>query len=185
MFSLICAWINGWVDNREAGDWRRHRAHYDVIVMFLFLKVDIGNANHVRGTAPIVVQLQIYHCLTAASLYDGRPSIWKDGFYIETEYMDQYKVSPINSPEPTAPTIHAGLCPCLRNHPLPVLNVYPRDAHYDNVHWILYIRGHIVLEDHLRKGLWAHSSNNENPLCFNFLILMIQSRHHLPHVTTA
>ena len=25
MFSLICAWINGWVNNREAGDWRRHR----------------------------------------------------------------------------------------------------------------------------------------------------------------
>ena len=32
-FSLICAWINGWVNNREAGDLRRHRAHYDVIVM--------------------------------------------------------------------------------------------------------------------------------------------------------
>ena len=33
MFSLICAWINGWVNNREASDLRRHRAHYDVIVM--------------------------------------------------------------------------------------------------------------------------------------------------------
>ena len=33
MFSLICAWMNGWVNNREAGDLRRHRAHYDVIVM--------------------------------------------------------------------------------------------------------------------------------------------------------
>ena len=32
MFSLICAWINGWVNNGEAGDLRRHRAHYDVIV---------------------------------------------------------------------------------------------------------------------------------------------------------
>ena len=30
MFSLICAWINGWVNNREAGDLRRHCAHYDV-----------------------------------------------------------------------------------------------------------------------------------------------------------
>ena len=26
-------WINGWVNNREAGNFRRHRAHYDVIVM--------------------------------------------------------------------------------------------------------------------------------------------------------
>ena len=33
MFSLICVWINGWVNNREAGDLRWHRAHYDVTVM--------------------------------------------------------------------------------------------------------------------------------------------------------
>ena len=33
MFSLICAWINGSVNNREADDLRRHRAHYDVYVM--------------------------------------------------------------------------------------------------------------------------------------------------------
>ena len=33
MFSLICVLINSWVNNREAGDLRRHRAHYDVIVM--------------------------------------------------------------------------------------------------------------------------------------------------------
>ena len=33
IFSLICAWINDWVNNREAGDLRRHRGHYDVNVM--------------------------------------------------------------------------------------------------------------------------------------------------------
>ena len=33
MFSLICAWINSWVNNREAGDLRRHCTHYDVTVM--------------------------------------------------------------------------------------------------------------------------------------------------------
>ena len=31
--SLICVWINGWINNREAGDLRRYRAHSDVIVM--------------------------------------------------------------------------------------------------------------------------------------------------------
>ena len=30
---LIGVWINGWVNNREAGDLKRYRAHYDVIVM--------------------------------------------------------------------------------------------------------------------------------------------------------
>ena len=33
MFSLICVWINDWVNNREAGNLRRYRAHYDVTVM--------------------------------------------------------------------------------------------------------------------------------------------------------
>ena len=33
MFSLICARTNRWVNNGEAGDLRRHRTHYDVIVM--------------------------------------------------------------------------------------------------------------------------------------------------------
>ena len=33
MFSFICAWINGWINNRKAGNLRRHRAQYDVIVM--------------------------------------------------------------------------------------------------------------------------------------------------------
>ena len=35
MFSLICVWINGWVNNREAGDLRHYRAHYDVTRMTL------------------------------------------------------------------------------------------------------------------------------------------------------
>ena len=33
MFSLIGAWTNGWVNNRDAGDLRRHRARYDATVM--------------------------------------------------------------------------------------------------------------------------------------------------------
>ena len=34
IFSLICTWSNGWINNRNAGDLRRHYAHYDVTVMF-------------------------------------------------------------------------------------------------------------------------------------------------------
>ena len=34
MFSLICAWTNGWVNNQGADYLRRHRAHYDVTVMW-------------------------------------------------------------------------------------------------------------------------------------------------------
>ena len=42
MFSLICVWINGWVNNREAGDLRRYHAHYDVTVMVLNLEDTSG-----------------------------------------------------------------------------------------------------------------------------------------------
>ena len=34
MFSLICTWTNGWVNNRNAGDLRRHRDHYNVAIMY-------------------------------------------------------------------------------------------------------------------------------------------------------
>ena len=36
MFSLICVWINGWVNNGEAGDLRRSRTHYDVTVIIYY-----------------------------------------------------------------------------------------------------------------------------------------------------
>ena len=32
-FSLLCAWTNGWINNRDAGDFKCHRAHYDLIVI--------------------------------------------------------------------------------------------------------------------------------------------------------
>ena len=35
MFSLICVWINGWINTREADDLRRYRVHCDVAVMVL------------------------------------------------------------------------------------------------------------------------------------------------------
>ena len=33
MFSLICAWTNGWVNNRDADDFRCHSAHYVLTAM--------------------------------------------------------------------------------------------------------------------------------------------------------
>ena len=37
IFSLICVWINNWVNDREAGDSWRYCAHYDVIIMMYFM----------------------------------------------------------------------------------------------------------------------------------------------------
>ena len=49
-FSLICVWINGWVNNREAGDLRRNRGHYDVIVMELWWILHTCDKHHSNGT---------------------------------------------------------------------------------------------------------------------------------------
>ena len=43
IFSLICAWINCLVNNREAGDLRRHRAHYGVTLRALWVQGFVVN----------------------------------------------------------------------------------------------------------------------------------------------
>ena len=40
MFSMICAWTNGWVNKLEAGDLGRHRGNYDVNIMVLGISVN-------------------------------------------------------------------------------------------------------------------------------------------------
>ena len=48
MFSLICIWINDWVNKHEAGNSRRYRAHYDVIVLATALhwwEINIASGN--------------------------------------------------------------------------------------------------------------------------------------------
>ena len=53
MFSLICARMNGWVNNCEAGDLRPHHAHYAVVVM------DSSTASHptiLHKFVPVPVQ---------------------------------------------------------------------------------------------------------------------------------
>ena len=43
VFSLICAWINGWENNRKAGDLRRNRPHYDATVMTNQCEIGLSN----------------------------------------------------------------------------------------------------------------------------------------------
>ena len=62
MFSLICVWINDWVNNRETGDLRRHRGHYDVNVMFLTWPLTIS-VYHVAPTIHYCQQC-IIHMVT-------------------------------------------------------------------------------------------------------------------------
>ena len=60
MFSLICVWINGWVNNREAGDLRRNLAHYDVTVIYCFnISEIIIQSGHIRTDVPYIIALSI------------------------------------------------------------------------------------------------------------------------------
>ena len=49
----ICVWINGWVNNREAGDLRRYRAHYDVIVMGTANLSQVERPRKIRVNGPL------------------------------------------------------------------------------------------------------------------------------------
>ena len=50
MFSLIYVWTNGWTNNRDTGDLRCHRAHYDVIVIMFDTRCVIDKLTHVYGS---------------------------------------------------------------------------------------------------------------------------------------
>ena len=86
MYSLVCAWMNAWVNDREAGDLRRYRAYYDVTVM-LFAAASARAAEipccHVAEKA--VLQIHATHKQHSQQLhtYLGRkcPGIPSRGMY--------------------------------------------------------------------------------------------------------
>ena len=63
MFSLICVWINSRVNNGEAGDLRRHRAHCGVIVMVP------GDIDQMKG----------FHC---GFVMESKGSLWTSDSYV-------------------------------------------------------------------------------------------------------
>ena len=69
MFSLICTWTNSWVNNREAGHLRCHRAHYDVTVMPLMFfhcnlnSMEISFNSHHDSKTGIVAKFSTTHCV--------------------------------------------------------------------------------------------------------------------------
>ena len=59
MFSLTFAWTNGWVNNRDAGDLRRHCVHYGVTVIFVEILIsDLGLAS-LCATWCILIQISL------------------------------------------------------------------------------------------------------------------------------
>ena len=75
MFTLICARINGWVNNRETGDLRRYRGHYDVTVM----KCDSDESRCTIGLVFFGLPSRNHHYLPRWSCIislNGKPSMY-------------------------------------------------------------------------------------------------------------
>ena len=51
---LIYVWIHGWVNNRDAGDFRRYPAHYDVTVMMKRMHWPPMDSSHRRSVTQIL-----------------------------------------------------------------------------------------------------------------------------------
>ena len=68
MSSLICAWINDWVNNREAGDLRRHRGHYDVNVMSVEMPVITATVTS-HWMSLLARQIYVDFCARSRSLW--------------------------------------------------------------------------------------------------------------------
>ena len=92
MFSLICARINVWANNRKAGDLRRHRTHYDVIVMTceIWLSPESNFVRSVHELNPYEVFRNcndVFHTVASGdALYSGigcghqPPRLWTSWF---------------------------------------------------------------------------------------------------------
>ena len=82
MFSSICAWTNGWVNNQNAGDLRRHHAHYDVTLIWPSLHVILNrfifSTNWGRVTHICVSNVTIIDSDNGLAPGRGQAIIWTD-----------------------------------------------------------------------------------------------------------
>ena len=75
MLCLICAWINGWVNNLEAGDLSCHHAHYDIVVMDLTLSLTKPSVV-LRQTLLSMMILQFVITTTCGATNDYNSCFW-------------------------------------------------------------------------------------------------------------
>ena len=73
MFSLIYAYTNGWANNRDASDLRRHRAYYDVTEMKL---LDYGYPESILPATPFTACDRHEAMVTCVICLDRKP-VWR------------------------------------------------------------------------------------------------------------
>ena len=78
MFSLIYTRTNGWSNKQDAGDWWRHRAHYNVTVVLLFYPYDAN----VMITISLWRICHVISCWICTGFSSGCQSLVFDDLYI-------------------------------------------------------------------------------------------------------
>ena len=98
-FSLVCASTNGWANNRDAGQLRRHGVHCDIIVMY-FLSSPLARSFmwpiyhisqvYLAGTAAID-WLSDFHVIWWYSLkpWKPEPSACVDGYVVYSYFLSR------------------------------------------------------------------------------------------------
>ena len=107
MFSLMCVWINGWINNGKAGDLRRYRAHY-----VRHLNEKINTVTHNKHTVTYTCQdiqnasislrliCQLFHManvigvISKCNLYIYVLLILKDAYLMKTQQCSPVRFGP-------------------------------------------------------------------------------------------
>ena len=80
--SLICVWLNGCVNNREAGDLRRYRVHFDVIVMsWMYMEQKHWDGSTTLWFTPITMMSQ-----TRFGMFFKHPDPMLQGYRLKIQY---------------------------------------------------------------------------------------------------
>ena len=79
--------INSWVKNREAGDLRRHRAHYDVIVMKLGDDPTQLVTTKTSAGKIVVVRRRLSYTIYQSNRMNGMLCLWKESQYVSTKIL--------------------------------------------------------------------------------------------------
>ena len=105
MFSLICVWINDCVNNREAGDLRRYRAHYDVIVMSVYIADDDSTTpeqdiNRWQSNDHLIFHgmINLSDILTTLYTQDAKQTLTSEAFYCADHKDMVQELAPWSTP---------------------------------------------------------------------------------------
>ena len=104
-YFIWSAWTNGWANNRDAGDLRRHRAHHDVTVMKPLQLTCRSGANTLQLLAlKLPLSYSDYRLLSHTWDYKGRQT-WSSGCRPGMRHCKQQAIKLISQTAPGSPML--------------------------------------------------------------------------------